>query len=651
MPSTDAKRAALAYHDAGLCILPVRKDGTKRPDVQAWSEYQKQRPPRELVKRWFLRCQGVGIVCGQVSGNLEVIDFDDAAVFPQWQAKVEALAPGLLATLPQDRSPRGAPHVYYRCPTIEGNLKLARVMDGENVKVLIETRGEGGFIVCAPTTGAYHETGRPYVLTNARLSKVPVITVEQRQVLLDCARQFNSYEPIVLSGANTENTTIATNGDRPGDAWARHTPWEDILKGWTKQDMRGEVCYWKRPNKQEPGASATTGYNGKDNLHVFSTAAQPFEAEQSYTKFAAYALLHHQGNFGAAAADLAAQGYGKQKTALAVEDPPWLTDAPELSDIDAMLPPPQSVRKTNKNNLLSLADLLGTEFPAPVWVVPEMLPVGLALLAGRPKLGKSFLGLQLSIAVGAGGMFLDRKVTTAKALYVALEDSPRRLQKRLVQMSASADGQVDFAFSWPPLNGEGLYAIQAELEEGYRLIVVDTLSRSVKGAMDWDDVAQVTRVMGALQKTALDNDACLLLIDHHRKPGAQGADAIDDVLGSTGKSAVADTIWGLYRKRGEHGATLQVTGRDIEEAAFKVSFDGITCCWQVDNNISNVQQNILDALGSYGALTVTALAEELGVAKPNVSRELGELVHKGIARKRTSARTSPYELVSSVLPI
>jgi DNA-binding transcriptional ArsR family regulator len=302
----------------------------------------------------------------------------------------------------------------------------------------------------------------------------------------------------------------------------------------------------------------------------------------------------------------------------------------------------------------ALTDLLSTEFPEPEWVVPDLLPTGEAILAGRPKLGKSFLALQLALALGAGARFLDRPLVKGRCLYIALEDSPKRLQRRLRGMKAEAIEGLDFAFRWPALNEPaGIDALATAIHrDGLRLVVIDTIARAIRGRLDWDDIAQVTAMLGQLQELAMATDCCILLIDHHRKGNGQGgADAVDDVMGSTGKSAVADTIWGLYRKRGERTATLAVTGRDVEEETLALSFDHLTLTWQAERDgsgkpkIESVQGRILRLIEDWGEATTTDLADALGMTRPHVSNELAELLSRGaVVRGARVGRVVPYTL-------
>jgi len=303
----------------------------------------------------------------------------------------------------------------------------------------------------------------------------------------------------------------------------------------------------------------------------------------------------------------------------------------------------------------SMADLQAADLPEPVWVVPDLLPAGLSLLAGRPKQGKSFLALQLAVAFGTGGVFLDRPVPHGRALYIALEDSARRLQGRVLGMRAPSDARVDFAFTWPDLSGEGLDALEDRImADGLRLVVVDTLARAVRDRLDRDDVGDVTRMLGGLQEMALARDVCVLAIDHHRKPGMV-TDVVDDVMGSTGKSAVADTIWGLYRQRGDKGANLAVTGRDVAEVQLGIAFHRVTLSWQLDETAEGVrygtvQADILDAMAELGGeATTTELAEALDMDTGNLHHELSELVAKGaVVKCERRGRTVPYRLARTL---
>jgi len=302
----------------------------------------------------------------------------------------------------------------------------------------------------------------------------------------------------------------------------------------------------------------------------------------------------------------------------------------------------------------TVAELLKTTFPDPVWAVPEVIPVGLNFLAGRPKVGKSWLALQIAGAVGSGGRVLDRQVKQGKVLYLALEDSARRLKTRLQTQRIPDSAAITFETSWANLSEGGLADLQAEIEQDrYTLVVIDTLSRAL-GRADQQDLAEMTVILGNLQRMAQLYDLAILLIDHHRKPAGMESNPIDDILGSTGKAAVADAALGLFREQGKHGATLKVIGRDLEELELALDWDGLTCCWQLLGEAGKVRKETLEAdvliaiveLEKMGELaTTTRIKEHLGKDKGNVSKALGNLLVAGkVVKGAKVGAQQPYTL-------
>jgi hypothetical protein len=341
LPTLDIGRRCV---DAGLSVIPIAADGSKAPDGRllprlpkgpdgelkhTWDPFKERLPTDDELIRWFgIGRLGIAIICGRVSGNLETMDFDREAetIFPEWCALVESEQPGLVAKLSVTRTPKPGFHTRYRCREIDipGNMKLA--MDPSAPKkeqVLIETRGEGGYALAPGCPPECHETGRTYdYVSGPPLHQIQDITAAEREILIRAARSFNRAPATDSAGARASSS----EGDalRPGDDYNRRGPdWLEILDGWSLARKAGKGRYLRRPGK-ERGWSATVGVctskNGVELLAVFSSNAAPFEGPQGgkpctcYSKFAAYTLLHHQGDFKAAAKALAAQGYGEQRT-------------------------------------------------------------------------------------------------------------------------------------------------------------------------------------------------------------------------------------------------------------------------------------------------------------------------------------------------
>jgi len=323
---TSLIQTARAAWTQGISVIPIAANGTKCPAVPSWKRYQQQRPTEREIRRWFFpgcRC-GLGYITGGVSGGLEALDFDSPQVYQSWRAAVEcdaalSLLYRRIAAGYEEASPGGGRHLLYRCPTIEGNTKLARqtVLTPERVKTLIETRGEGGLIVVAPSGGRVHPSGKPYQLLSGDVTRIVAIAPPERALLLASCRAFDAValppassareRPAPRSYPRVPNEPLRL---RPGDIFNQQATWDDLLipHGWEPVRIVGEETYWRRPGKRGPGHSATTNYQGLDYLYVFSVATV-FEPEVPYSKFAAYTILEHAGDFSAAARSLVARGY------------------------------------------------------------------------------------------------------------------------------------------------------------------------------------------------------------------------------------------------------------------------------------------------------------------------------------------------------
>jgi len=305
--------------------VPPRDDGSKRP-IDAWKEYQAERPTREQMSRWYADDDrgGLGVVCGRVSGNLELLEFDDRDTYDRFVDAVNEIDGGLRTLVARieagylEETPGGGIHWLYRCDEVGGNTKLASRRDGAGeVQTLIETRGEGGYVVLAPSNGRVHPSGKPYRLLAGGPTTIATISPAERDELWRLARSFDETPRVRVRVPEPVGTDWLT---RPGDDFAARTDWPAILEphGWTAVYTAGGETYWRRPGKDESW-SATTNYRGSDLLYVFSTSTE-FEAERGYGKFSAYAVLAHGGDYTRAAAALADQGFGTKLGRTDAED-------------------------------------------------------------------------------------------------------------------------------------------------------------------------------------------------------------------------------------------------------------------------------------------------------------------------------------------
>ncbi len=324
--------AAHAWRQSGVSVVPILTNGTKRPAVQ-WAEFQAHAPTLGQVDAWWSNGRefGLALICGHVSGNLEMLELEARACTDTSDRAIQAALDEMGAReiweclcSPEgylETSPSGGLHLLYRVSDhpVPGNTKIAQ---DEDRHVLVETRGEGGYVIAAPTTGLCHPSGKPWQLVMGEYGKLPTITWEQRELLhaalrkaLDC-----SPAPATTVATTTSPGSVTVRGPgasiTPGDDFEARVDWADILRPheWTLESTRGRERYWTRPDKdRRDGASATTGRDpGRDRLYVFSTSTI-FEPERSYTKFGAYALLNFGGDHAAAARELARLRFGERR--------------------------------------------------------------------------------------------------------------------------------------------------------------------------------------------------------------------------------------------------------------------------------------------------------------------------------------------------
>jgi hypothetical protein len=139
---------ATEYISAGLSVIPIRADGSKAPALATWKPYQSRLATSDELRDWFAAVDvGIAIIAGAVSGNLEVLDFDDGSLLCGCLEEADARAPGIVERLVIVATPSEGWHCFYRSAQIEGNLKLAQHQGEQRVETDIETRGEGGYVL------------------------------------------------------------------------------------------------------------------------------------------------------------------------------------------------------------------------------------------------------------------------------------------------------------------------------------------------------------------------------------------------------------------------------------------------------------------------------------------------------------------------
>lgn len=313
----------------GLQFMPVKAN--KLPIVKGWQQSQ--------VKHDLSKCEAVGLVCGSLSGNLEVVDVDvkydlTGKLFDNYKRLIHEIDPNLLKKLVIQKTRGGGYHVIYRCSVIGGNQKLAnrpttkeekdktyeetykaelkkstddvkarqiaeKASNADKVRVLLETRGEGGYVMCYPTAG--------YELIFGDYYGINEITPEEREVLHGVARQFNSVLEAITA---PKIFTTKRDGLTPFDDYNERGDVIGLLQehGWKVVGRKGAKTVFLRPG-QTTSQSSGNFDEDKKWFSVFTTSTE-FKPETAYLPYAVFAVLECGGDFKLAAKKLLDMGYG-----------------------------------------------------------------------------------------------------------------------------------------------------------------------------------------------------------------------------------------------------------------------------------------------------------------------------------------------------
>ena len=226
--------------------------------------------------------------------------------------------------------------------------------------------------------------------------------------------------------------------------------------------------------------------------------------------------------------------------------------------------------------------LLGIPYEPPAFVVEDLLPQGLHLLAGAPKIGKSWLVLWLCLRVAQGAPLWNFATHPCEVLYLCLEDSFQRIQSRLFDLTEDAPPTLHFAVMAEPLRGGLVEQIEQFLREhpATGLVVIDTLQRIRSAGSEANSYASDYRDIGELKALADRHRIAVLLVHHLRK--LNDDDPMNMISGTTGLSGATDSNFVLRKsKRRESTATLYCTGRDIPYRELSLEFDGETHIWNL----------------------------------------------------------------------
>jgi hypothetical protein len=343
----------------------------------------------------------------------------------------------------------------------------------------------------------------------------------------------------------------------------------------------------------------------------------------------------------------------------------WVDDTPVVRN--GVHAPGAPKATTFSVEIIAADALMKMKLPEPRWAVPGVMPEGLVLLAGRPKIGKSWLALGLSLAIAQGGKsFGASNIQQGTVLYLALEDHKRRLQDRIGKI-ITADGSdaphpLKLATSWPRLDDTGLDLLDRwvqEQEGKARLVIVDVWPKarpnvSSKNSNAYtDDYAHASM----LQEFATSRRVSVLALVHCRKLPAD--DPLDTISGTLGISGAADGILVMARDRCQNDATLFVTGRDVDETKLALRFDGSAATWSVVGNAEQVRLSaerraVIDCIRSTGhPMRPKEIAEMLSKSPGGTRKIIHDMVQAGQLNAVEDGyyAVTPVSLVTPVTPV
>jgi len=326
--------------ESSLQFMPVLEN--KRPIHKQWEQ--------KKVEYDFTNAKAYGLVCGAISGNVEAIDIDlkydlTKNLGKDYSDLIKSISPDLLDKLVIQRTVSGGYHFIYKCDYIEGNKKLAERYTTENEKqetyiktleaerkkgtdekiakeiaqkaslhdskrVLLETRGEKGFVACHPTVG--------YKLIRGDFFNVQKISIEERNILINSAYNFNEVfkEPVEIKF--TEKKTY--KGLTPCEDYNERGDVISLLSnhGWTIVGRKGSKTLLRRPGDTKAEHSGNYD-DSKKWFSVFSTSTE-FEAQTPYLPYAVFAILECKGDYNSAPSRLREMGYGEKNESIPDND-------------------------------------------------------------------------------------------------------------------------------------------------------------------------------------------------------------------------------------------------------------------------------------------------------------------------------------------
>ena len=247
---------------------------------------------------------------------------------------------------------------------------------------------------------------------------------------------------------------------------------------------------------------------------------------------------------------------------------------------------------------VTMQGLLDTAFTPRIPIIEGLLYPGTYLMAGAPKIGKSFLVLQMGFAIATGTPLWGMQLHQGSVLYLALEDDPARLQRRSSRMfGVEGTKNMHFATKAKSLENGLMQQLEGFIREhsDTKLIIIDTLQKVRGDDGDKYSYANDYQIISNLKALTDANQIAVLIVHHTRKQDAE--DKFDTISGTTGLLGSADGAF-LLRKEKRTGpeATLDVIGRDQQDLRFKLLFSYETCTFDLTETETELWKDPPDPL-------------------------------------------------------
>lgn len=594
---------------AGICAVPCKMPD-KRPAVNEWTKYQKVLPA--IGEHSFNG--SLGVITGKVSGNLFVLDLDlkydlSGNLLDRLEESLgNDLWDRIAAAGYIQKTVNNGLHIFLRCESIEGNLKLACNEKGET---LLETRGEGGFIVCAPTEG--------YEAISGSLADVGFISIEDKEQLFAVCRSL-SEKIEEIKPPTSKKFTTELQGVAPWEDYNLKADVSGLLQshGWTYLKAVGKNQHFCRPGK-----SGTTSGTFNEELNLFRcfTTSTNLQADKSYSPSALFTYLESSGDFSEAARRLYSMGFGERLSAQPKQPTINKTERPEGLKL-FRLTKPTPMQRPKK--------LFGS-----LWAEGEN-----AFLFAEDGAGKTILANQIGCAIATGSQipgFQNEVEPQPVTLFDAelsdfqfnnrypegLPDNFKRLTFSEDQQSLLVKADIQFVVN---------QIEDAANELNSRIIILDNLS-ALSSMIDCTKTSDSIQLMGLLNDLKKKGFS-ILIIDHCRKPqkenefktiskhdlqGSKMKTNLVDSVFSIGKSAMGENyryIKGLKIRSYEMAFTKdQVATMYLKTSPLRLDFVGVEAEWQHVNDRS-AQVNKMASEGKSQA----EIANQFGVSQQYVSK-------------------------------